>query len=185
MGLSSGRQTWRSATDRRLRVEVMNIRDKVVGKSVSDVTRLGPQRLAIHFTDDSVLSIASVNGHLTATVTRGQSDSTAIRRQTGPQPTRRQRDYLEFIGRYILRYGVSPAESDIARHFLVSAPSVNQMVQVLERRGFITRRPGVPRSIAIVDDHKAMVHSRQATAGGPRPNNALHRTGARDARAGR
>ena len=32
-----------------------------------------------------------------------------------------------------------PAESDIARHFMVSAPSVNQMLRTLEARGFISR----------------------------------------------
>ena len=58
---------------------------------------------------------------------------------------------LEFIARYIRRYGISPAESDIGRHFLVSAPSVNQMVQMLERQGFIARQRRVPRSIRIID----------------------------------
>ena len=72
-------------------------------------------------------------------------------RHDGPRPTRRQREYLEFIARYIRRYGISPAESDIGRHFLVSAPSVNQMVQMLERQGFISRQRGVPRSITIID----------------------------------
>src|SRR5262245_30303335 len=33
--------------------------------------------------------------------------------------------------------GATPAESDIAGHFLVSAASVNQMVHTLERRGLI------------------------------------------------
>ncbi|MBI4728399.1 MAG: hypothetical protein HY775_02720 [Acidobacteria bacterium] len=49
------------------------------------------------------------------------------------------------------RFGRSPAESDIQRHFLVSAPSVNQMVQMLERQGFIERERGVPRSIRLVE----------------------------------
>ena len=66
------------------------------------------------------------------------------------RPTSRQRDYLEFIEKYMLRFGISPAESDIQRHFLVSAPSVHSMVETLERRGFITRQPGMPRSIRLV-----------------------------------
>lgn len=66
-----------------------------------------------------------------------------------PGPTGRQREYLEFIARYIEHFGVSPAESDVQRHFLVSAPSVNQMMQTLERKGYITRQRGVPRSIRI------------------------------------
>lgn len=133
------------------RADMTDITNEVSGKSVSHVTQPDPQRLEIHFTDDSVLAIAVLHGHLTAALTCGREDSTSDRRQNGPQPTRRQRDYLEFIAKYIRRYGVSPAESDIARHFLVSAPSVNQMVQMLERRGFIRRQSGVPRSITIGD----------------------------------
>jgi repressor LexA len=64
---------------------------------------------------------------------------------------------LEFIKRYMHRFGVSPAETDIQRHFLVSAPSVNQMIRTLERRGFISRDrhwfgQTVPRSIRVVWD---------------------------------
>ena len=170
----------------RLGADMTDITNEVSGKSVSHVTQPDPQRLEIHFTDNSVLAIALLHGHLTAALTCGRGDSTSDRGYNGPQPTRRQRDYLEFIARYILRYGVSPAESDIARHFLVSALSVNQMVQMLERRGFITRQSGIPRSITIVDDHKDLVRPPQAAAAaGLRPNNALHRTGARAARSGR
>ena len=43
--------------------------------------------------------------------------------------------HLDFIKKYALRFGVAPAESDIERHVLVSAPSVNQMIQTLERAG--------------------------------------------------
>jgi len=55
------------------------------------------------------------------------------------------------------RFGVAPAESDMQRHFMVSAPSVNQMIKGLERRGYITRRRdftghAVPRSIRVVAD---------------------------------
>jgi repressor LexA len=157
-----------------LRTDMTDITNEVSGKSVSHVTQPDLQRLEIHFTDNSILAIALLHGHLTAAVTCRQGDSTSGRRGNGFQPTRRQRDYLEFIARYNFRYGVSPAESDIARHFLVSAPSVNQMVQMLERRGFITRQPGIPRSITIVDDRKNLI--RPTAAGGRRRNNALHRT---------
>jgi len=144
---------------RLLRVDMTDITEEVSGKSVSHVSRLDAQRVNIHFTDDSVLAIAVLHGQLTAALSRGRSASTSDGRHNGPQPTRRQRDYLEFIARYIRRYGVSPAESDIARHFLVSAPSVNQMVQLLERRGFIARQPGIPRSITIVDGGRDLVRS--------------------------
>jgi DNA-binding MarR family transcriptional regulator len=55
------------------------------------------------------------------------------------------------------RHGVSPAESDIQEHFMVSAPSAHAMVKTLERRGFITRDRDifgriVPRSIRVLVD---------------------------------
>ena len=168
------------------RTDVANITNQVWGKSVSQVAQPGPRRLEIHFTDDSVLTIDFLHRRLAATLTRGPADSPDNSLYNGPEPTRRQREYLEFIARYILRFGISPAESDIERHFLVSAPSVNQMVQTLERRGFITRKRGIPRSISIVDHTHHLVGPHQvAAAGNLRPNKPLHRTGARDARAGR
>lgn len=72
-------------------------------------------------------------------------------------PTRRQREYIDFIKRYMHRFGVAPAESDIQDHFLVSAPSVNQMIRTLERKGFNTRDRDwfgktIPRSIRVLRD---------------------------------
>ena len=175
----------REALRENLCTDMTDITSQVSGKSVSHVAQPDPRHLEIHFTDHSVLAIALLQGHLAAGLS-GHGDVPSDRRDTGPQPTRRQRDYLDFIARYIRRYGVSPAESDIARHFLVSAPSVNQMIQMLERLGFIARKRGVPRSITIVAHQQHL--DRQPEAGAAdalRPNNALHRSGARDARSGR
>ncbi len=171
---------------RGLRTDMMDFANQVSGKSVSHVAPPDPRRLEIHFTDDSVLAMVLIHGYLAAALTRGRGDATSDPRHDGPQPTHRQREYLEFIARYIRRYGVSPAESDIARHFLVSAPSANQMVQMLERQGFIARQRGIPRSITIVGHQQHLVRPHQARATGDlRPNNALHRSGARVARSGR
>ena len=171
---------------RRSRTDVAAITKEVSGKSVSHVTQPDARRIEIHFTDDSVLAIELLHCRLAAGLTRRTGDRTRNGLHDGPEPTRRQREYLEFITRYILRFGVSPAESDIERHFLVSAPSVNKMVQTLERRGFITRKRGIPRSIAIVDHTHHLVRPRQvAAAGSLRSNKRLQRTGARDARASR
>ena len=171
---------------RRSRTDVADITNQVSGKSVSHVTQPDARRLEIHFTDDSVLAIELLHRRLAAALTRGPGDPTWDALHDGPEPTRRQREYLAFIARYILRFGVSPAESDIERHFLVSAPSVNQMVQRLERQGFITRQRGIPRSITIVDHGHHLVRQHQAVAAGNlRPDKPLQRTGARDARAGR
>ena len=171
---------------RRRGSDMTDITSQVSGKSVSHVAQPDPGRLEIHFTDDSVLVIVLHHGRVAAALTNARSNATLDGSDTGPQPTRRQREYLEFIARYIRRYGVSPAESDIARHFLVSAPSVNQMVQMLERHGFIARQRGIPRSITIVDHQHPRVRPDQPPGtGGLRPNNALHRSGARVARSGR
>ena len=130
-------------------MDVDDVSRRVSGKSVSRVTLPDGGRLAILFTDGSILLVERRRQGLAATLTSGDPPGEGL--APGVQPTRRQREYLAFITRYILRFGVSPAESDIQRHFLLSAPSVNHMVQTLERRGFITRQRGVPRSIRVVD----------------------------------
>ncbi len=64
--------------------------------------------------------------------------------------TTRQGQYLAFIQAYAVRYGIAPAESDIAGHFMVSVPSAHQMVVTLEQRGLIRRTPGQARSIRVL-----------------------------------
>ncbi len=162
---------------RRSRTDVSDITNQVSGKSVSHVTQPDTRRLEIHFTDDSILAIELLHRRLAAALTRGPGDPTWDALHDGPKPTRRQQDYLEFIARYILRFGVSPAESDIERHFLVSGPSVNQMVQRLEREGFITRQRGIPRSITIVDHEHHLGRPHQlVVASNLRPNKPLQRS---------
>ena len=116
------------------------------GKQVSRANTEGRQRLSIHFTDGSALKVEARSKELVATIKQRER---ALPMSSSAQPTTRQLEYLAFIAKYIERFGRSPAESDIERHFLVAAPSVNQMIQTLERRGFIARQPGVPRSIRI------------------------------------
>jgi len=109
----------------------------VAGETVSAV-QAREDRVEVRFTSGRslVIEIGDANA-LRASVERASAAQLA-RREPG-QPTPRQREYLEFIGRFMTRYGVAPAESDIARHFMVSAPSVNQMLRTLEARGFISR----------------------------------------------
>jgi LexA DNA binding domain len=118
---------------------------KLRGQTVSHVVTEGFYRMALHFSDGTALELnAEVEG-LIASI--GKSSDSA---SSSGQPTKRQREYLVFIEKYIARFDQAPAESDIGKHFLVSAPSVNQMMQSLERRKFITRQPGVARSIKLV-----------------------------------
>jgi DNA-binding MarR family transcriptional regulator len=73
-----------------------------------------------------------------------------------PDFTTRQGQYLAFIHAYTLVNGRPPAQADIQRFFQVTPPSVYQMLLTLEREGLISRRPGVPRSIAVLVDRSAL-----------------------------
>ena len=115
-------------------------------RQVSQAVINGTQQLRIQFSDGTVLIVEACSDGLR---TRVENTSISAAQDPSQRPTKRQLEYLAFIAKYIHHFGRAPAESDIERHFLVSAPSVNQMMQMLERRGFITRQPGVPRSIRI------------------------------------
>ena len=119
------------------------------GKQVSKVLVSSSDRLVIMFKEGSSLA---VTWHPEGLRTQGTDPNAGVEADAANRPTKRQLDYLLFIQKYITRYGRAPAELDIERHFLVSAPSVNQMMQMLERRGFITRQPGVPRSTRLCID---------------------------------
>lgn len=66
------------------------------------------------------------------------------------QFTEKQGQYLAFIHTYVLLNRQAPAEADFQRFFMVSPPSVHQMIVSLERHGWITRVPGRPRSIRLL-----------------------------------
>jgi SOS-response transcriptional repressor LexA len=109
--------------------------------------------VTIHFTDGSALTLSAGAERVMASLreSREGAGGGVVNR-----PSSRQHEYMDFIRKFTARYGVPPAESDMARHFMVSAPSVNQMVKTLERCGYITRKRGpagqaVPRSIRIVE----------------------------------
>jgi tetratricopeptide (TPR) repeat protein len=64
--------------------------------------------------------------------------------------TPKQGQYLAFIHQYSLIHGISPAEADLEQYFQVACSSVHQMILTLEKRGLISRIPGVARSIKIL-----------------------------------
>ena len=66
-----------------------------------------------------------------------------------PAFSEKQGQYLAFIHAYTLVMGRSPAEADMQRFFAVTPPSVHQMVLTLERLSFISRKPGIARSIEL------------------------------------
>lgn len=118
------------------------------GRRLSQVVIESRQRLRLEFADGTLLHVSAESDGLTARI-----ENPACRpRGKTKHPTERQFEYLAFIARYIERFGRAPAESDMQRHFLVSAPSIHEMMKMLERRGFITRQPGVARSIRLCLD---------------------------------
>jgi hypothetical protein len=133
-------------------VYLNKLSQRVAGRTISHVQSSAENALTIHFTDGSALTFSAGAEQVVASLResrRGAAGGAVDR------PSARQHEYVEFIRKFTARYGVPPAESDMARHFMVSAPSVNQMVRTLERRGYITRERGpdgqtVPRSIRIV-----------------------------------
>jgi DNA-binding MarR family transcriptional regulator len=66
-----------------------------------------------------------------------------------PSFTAKQGQYLAFIYNYTKIHRQAPAETDLQRHFEVSAPSVHQMIQTLELKRFIEKIPGQARSIRL------------------------------------
>jgi ketosteroid isomerase-like protein len=64
--------------------------------------------------------------------------------------TPRQGAYLSFIQHYAKLHGRSPSEAEMQQFFMVSPPSVHQMVMTLEKRGLVARRPGIARSLRVL-----------------------------------
>ena len=140
-------------TEANSRIDLGTLSKQLAGQVVAEVAQPTPESIAVHFTTGAILALRLEGNGIAAVLT--QPKRGGKRTASAPEPTRRQREYLEFIMKYMHSYGVGPAETDVERHFLVSAPSVNQMVQTLERRGFITRERDwsgrtVPRSIRVV-----------------------------------
>jgi uncharacterized membrane protein len=124
----------------------------VRGRVVSDV-ETNSDRLALRFSDGSTLIIEAKQHGFSVVLHELARNSDGAKNR----PTARQREYLEFIRKYMARHGYSPAESDISDYFMVSAPTAHLMVKTLERRGFIGRDRDlwghiVPRSIRVLID---------------------------------
>lgn len=134
-------------------MDARKLADLLRGRVVSELDTQA-EHLALRFLDGAALVFKrtprGVSVVLHEVVASDRADS-------AERPTRRQAEYLDFIRKYMARHGVSPAESDIQEHFMVSAPSAHAMVKTLERRGFITRDRDifgriVPRSIRVLVD---------------------------------
>ena len=63
--------------------------------------------------------------------------------------TEKQGQYLAFIHQYTKMRGFPPAYAEMEHYFKVTAPTVNQMIKSLERKGLIEKQPHKPRSIRV------------------------------------
>ena len=64
--------------------------------------------------------------------------------------TKKQGQYLAFIYCYTKIHHEAPAERDMQVYFHVTAPTIHQMVLILEKKGLISRVPGQSRSINLL-----------------------------------
>jgi len=97
-------------------------------------------------------SLANPAASTTPKIT-GTQRTGSPRRQGDPMAadfTPRQGQFLAFIYYYTKINRIPPAETDMQRFFRISPPAVHEMVKTLERRGFITREPGKPRTIRVL-----------------------------------
>lgn len=77
-------------------------------------------------------------------------DHTADLPMSIPRYTSKEGQYLAFIYYYTKLNRQAPAERDMQHYFQVTPPAVHDMVLKLEKHGFISREPGVPRSIRLL-----------------------------------
>lgn len=65
----------------------------------------------------------------------------------------KERQILEFISQFVQRHGFAPTLQEIAEAVGVSAVStIHEHISALERKNFIKKKPGVERSIEIVEN---------------------------------
>jgi DNA-binding MarR family transcriptional regulator len=64
--------------------------------------------------------------------------------------TDKQGQYLAFIYHYTKVNRIPPAHTDMQHYFRVTPPSVNSMVKILEKKGFIEKQPRTARSIKLL-----------------------------------
>ena len=79
--------------------------------------------------------------------------------------------YLAFVHAYTRLHGYPPAEAEIAAAMCDSPPSVNQMVKTLEKRGLISRQPGLPRTtqVLVPEEEIPRSNNRKPAKGPKRP----------------
>jgi len=70
--------------------------------------------------------------------------------------TRKQGQYLAFIYYYTKLNGTPPAQRDFQSYFRATPPTVHSMILRLEKGGWLSRRPGAPRSLKLLVQRGAL-----------------------------
>ena len=117
-----------------------------IGIAAADARKLARRLLEVAEADEAAARAEAFGKFSQSTAGRGRKRHSA----TAAPFTPKQGQYLAFIHHYRSKFGRAPAESDIQRHFFISAPTVNQMMQRLERLGLIARTPNQARSIRLL-----------------------------------
>jgi DNA-binding IclR family transcriptional regulator len=67
-----------------------------------------------------------------------------------------QGQYLAYIHHYQRQHGRAPSETDLQRYFQVRPSTVHRMVMKLVQHGWISREPGVHRSLCVLVPDEAV-----------------------------
>lgn len=97
---------------------------------------------------------AGTFGLISVRIFHRQSHILSMESKTTPNLSPKQGQYLAFIYYYTKLNRQAPAEADFQRYFLVSPPSVHNMIVKLDESGFISREPGQSRSIRLLVDRE-------------------------------
>jgi hypothetical protein len=142
------------------------------GRQIAYASFKGKNALRIVFTDGKFMHIKTPSGgiaistgdadvgggpavslqHEIATQTRlgAISGSNTTSRFIEP-PTESETDYLTFIKEYTARVGKPPAQYDMERRFQISAHYAENAIKEMERKGLITHKVGMPKSLRVCD----------------------------------
>ena len=66
------------------------------------------------------------------------------------------RRVLAFIRTYINQHGISPSLDEIAKGCHMSRSNVVRYLDFLEAWGYLTRTPGIPRSISLLEGDRCL-----------------------------
>jgi repressor LexA len=80
----------------------------------------------------------------------------------------RQRETLQWVKNFIRENHMPPTVREIGEAFGTKSSSVFELLEALERKGYITREPRKARSIVIIDRRSKQSGGPEAQRRGPR-----------------